>query len=176
MIKLSADGKVLLTLGKEGVGGPGTDAFDRPTGVAVAPNGDIFVSEGHNPKKSHNARVMKFDKDDKFIKTWGHLGKAPGDFDEPHDIFLGGSQNRVYVADRRNQRIQVFDEDGNFITAWPQFGEPSSVFVSKDDTIYVGSTFRDPALKNGEGAASWLATPGTARFRPSSPIPPISTR
>jgi DNA-binding beta-propeller fold protein YncE len=150
VLKLSPDGKVLMTLGKEGVGGSGTDTFDRPTGVAVAPNGDIFVSDGHHPNKSGNARVLKFDRTGKFIKTWGHVGPAPGDFDEPHDIFLGGTQNRIYVADRRNQRIQVFDQDGNFLAAWPQFGEPSSVFVGKDDTIYVGSTFRDPAVKNGE--------------------------
>ena len=150
VLKLSPDGKVLMTLGKEGVGGSGTDTFDRPTGVAVAPNGDVFVSDGHNPNKSGNARVMKFDRNGKFIKTWGHLGRLPGDFDEPHDIFLGGSQNRVYVADRRNQRIQVFDQDGNFIAAWRQFGEPSSVFVGNDDTIYVGATFRDPAATKGE--------------------------
>ena len=77
---------------------------------------------------------MKFDKDGRFIKSWGHKGAAPGDFDEPHDIFIGGSQGRVYVADRKNNRIQVFDQDGNFIAAWTQFGEPSSVFVGKDDT------------------------------------------
>ena len=46
--------------------------------------------------------------------------------------------------------IQVLDQDGNFIAAWPQFGEPSSVFVGKDDTIYVGATFRDPAARKGE--------------------------
>ena len=54
------------------------------------------------------------------------------------------------VADRQNQRIQVFDQDGNFIVAWKQFGAPSSVFVGKDDTIYVGSGFPDPAAKRGE--------------------------
>jgi DNA-binding beta-propeller fold protein YncE len=161
VMKLSPDGKVLLTLGKEGVGGSGTDTFDRPTGVAVAPNGDIFVSDGHHPNKSGIARVMKFDRNGKFIKTWGHLGSASGEFDEPHDIFLGGSQNRLYVADRRNRRIQVFDQDGNVVAVWPQFGEPSSVFVDKTDTIYVGSTFRDPAAKKGlrarslRNAATW---------------------
>jgi DNA-binding beta-propeller fold protein YncE len=78
------------------------------------------------------------------------LGAAPGDFDEPHDIFIGGSQDRVYVADRKNNRIQVFDQEGNFIAAWKQFGQPSSVFVSKDDTIYVGAAFPDPAAKKGQ--------------------------
>jgi DNA-binding beta-propeller fold protein YncE len=75
---------------------------------------------------------------------------SPDDFDEPHDIFIGGSQDHVYVADRRNNRVQVFDQDGNFIAAWKQFGQPSSVFVGKDDTIYVGASFPDPAAKKGE--------------------------
>ena len=56
----------------------------------------------------------------------------------------------MYVADRRNKRIQVFDQDGNFLAAWAQFGVPSSVFVGKDDTIYVGSSFPDATAKKGE--------------------------
>src|SRR5205085_307165 len=85
----------------------GPDTFDRPTGVAIAPNGDIFVSDGHLPNAHNNGRILKFTKDGKFIKSWGKKGSAPGDFDEPHDIFIGGSQNRLYVADRRNQRNYV---------------------------------------------------------------------
>ena len=150
VLKLSPEGKVLMTLGKEGVAGNGPDTFDRPTGVAVAPNGDIFVADGHSPNKYGNARVVKFAKDGRFLKTWGHKGAGPGEFDEPHDIFLGGSQSRVYVADRKNRRVQVFDQDGNFIAAWKQFGQPSSVFVGKDDTIYVGASFPDSTAKKGE--------------------------
>jgi DNA-binding beta-propeller fold protein YncE len=150
VLKLSPEGKVLMTLGKEGVAGNGPDTFDRPTGVAIAPNGDIFVSDGHYPNKYGTARVVKFSKDGRFIKSWGRKGAGPGEFDEPHDIFVGGSQNRVYVADRRNRRIQVFDQDGNFIAARKQFGQPSSVFVGKDDTIYVGASFPDPTAKKGE--------------------------
>jgi streptogramin lyase len=150
VLKLSPAGKVLMMIGKEGVAGNGPDTFDRPTGVAVAPNGDVFVSDGHLPNPLNSARIVKFTKDGKFIKSWGHKGAAPGDFDEPHDIFIGGSQQRLYVADRRNNRIQVFDLDGKFIAAWKQFGQPSSVFVGKDDTIYVGASFPDPKAKRGE--------------------------
>jgi DNA-binding beta-propeller fold protein YncE len=150
VLKLSPEGKVLMTLGKEGVPGNGTDTFDRPTGVAIAPNGDIFVSDGHQPNTFNNARILKFDKNGKFIKAWGKRGSAPGEFDEPHDVFIGGSQQRVYVADRKNRRIQVFDQDGNFIADWRQFGEPSSVFVGKDDTIYVGAAFNSLEAKKGE--------------------------
>lgn len=163
VLKLSAAGKVLMTIGKEGVAGDGPDTFDRPTGVAVAPNGDIFVTDGHYPNKHHNARVMKFSKDGKFIKAWGHLGPEDGELDEPHDISIGGSQNRVYIADRRNKRIQVFDQDGNFIAAWKQFGQPSSVFVGKDDTIYVGASFSD-AKDQLEARARARATENVADY------------
>ena len=144
VLKLDQNGKVLMMLGKMGVAGSGTDAFDRPTGVAIGKNGDIFVTDGHQPNVTGNGRVMKFSKDGIFIKQWGHKGPAPGDFDEPHDIFIGGSEQHVYVADRKNSRVQVFDQDGNFLVAWKQFGKPSSVFVGKDDTIYVGAAFRNP--------------------------------
>ena len=144
VLKLSPAGKVLMTLGTEGVSGNGPDTFDRPPGVAVAPNGDIFVSDGHAPNAHNNARVLKFNKYGQFIKIWGHLGPEPGNFNEPHDICIGGSQDHVFVADRKNKRIQVFDQDGNFIAAWPQFGEPNSIFVGKDDTLYAGVTIADP--------------------------------
>jgi len=150
VLKLSPTGKILMVLGKEGVAGDGPDTFDRPTGVAIAPNGDVFVSDGHFPNEHNTARIVKFTKDGQFIKTWGHKGSEPGNFDEPHDIFIGGSQNHVYVADRKNSRIQVFDQEGNFLVAWTQFGQPSSVFVDKDDTLYAGVSFADPAAKKGE--------------------------
>jgi hypothetical protein len=141
VFKLNPAGKILMTLGKEG-GGNGPDAFDRPTGVAIAANGDIFVADGHSPNKSKTARIVKYSSDGKFIKTWGKLGSEPGDFNEPHDINIGGSKGYVYVADRRNNRVQVFDQDGRFIAAWKQFGQPSSVYVDKNDNIYVGSTYQ----------------------------------
>lgn len=150
VLKLDPSGKVLMMIGKEGVAGNGPDTFDRPTGVAVGPNGDVFVTDGHAPNRHNSARVVKFSREGRFLRSWGHLGTAAGDFDEPHDIFIGGSQNRVYVADRKNNRIQVFDQEGNFIAAWKQFGQPSSVFVANDDTIYVGASFPDPAAKKGE--------------------------
>jgi hypothetical protein len=150
VLKVSPEGKVLLTLGKEGVAATGADGFDRPTSVAVAPNGDVFVSDGHAPNAFGTGRVVKFSKDGRFVKAWGRKGSAPGEFDEPHDIFVGGSRGWVYVADRKNSRIQVFDQDGTFVAAWKQFGQPSSVFVGRDDAIYVGASFSDPAAKKGE--------------------------
>ena len=138
VLKLSQEGKTLLALGKEGVAATGSDGFDRPTSVAVAANGSIFVSDGHDPNKYGTARVVKFSKDGHFVKAWGRKGSAPGEFDEPHDLFVGGSRGWVYVADRK------------FLQAWKQFGQPSSVFIGADDTIYVGASFPDSSAKKGE--------------------------
>jgi DNA-binding beta-propeller fold protein YncE len=156
-------GKVLMMLGKEGVTGNGPNTFDRPPGIAVAPNGDIFVSDGHLPNALNASRIVKFDKDGHFIKSWGHVGPEPGNFDEPHDICIGGSQNRVFVADRKNKRIQVFDQDGNFIAAWSQFGEPNSIFVGKDDTLYAGVTFDDPNESQPAGTPHGVPMKGELR-------------
>ncbi len=145
VFKMSPAGKVLMTLGKEGVAGNGPDTFDQPSGIAVAPNGDIFVTDGHGK----NDRVVKFSKDGRFIKTWGHHGTGPGEFDQPHDISIGGSQGHVFVADRSNSRVQIFDQDGNFIAAWKQFGRPSAVFVGKDDTLYVSDSQSNSTVNPG---------------------------
>ena len=145
VFKLSAAGRVLMTLGKEGIAGNGPDTFDQPSGIALAPNGDIFVTDGHGK----NDRVVKFSKDGRFIKTWGHHGAGPGEFDQPHDISIGGSQGHVFVADRSNSRVQVFDQNGNFIVAWKQFGRPSAVFVGKDDTLYVSDSQSNSTVNPG---------------------------
>jgi DNA-binding beta-propeller fold protein YncE len=144
VLKISPDGKVLMIIGKEGVAGNGPYTFDRPTGVAIAPSGNIFIADGHSPNKLNTARIVKYSPDGKFIKAWGKMGSEPGNFREPHDIYIGGSKGYVYVADRRNNRIQVFDQDGNFIVAWKQFGQPSSVYVDKNDNIFVGAQLLDP--------------------------------
>jgi hypothetical protein len=145
VFKFSPAGKLSMTLGKEGVAGNGPDTFDQPSGVAVARNGDIFVTDGHGT----NDRVVKFSSDGRFIKTWGHHGTGPGEFDQPHDISIGGSQGHVFVADRSNSRVQIFDQDGNFIAAWKQFGRPSAVFVGTDDTLYVSDSQSNSTVNPG---------------------------
>src|SRR3984893_7605222 len=145
VFKLSPTGDVLMTLGKEGIPGNGPDTFDQPSGIAIAPDGDIFVTDGHGK----NDRVVKFSKDGRFSKTWGHHGAGPGEFDQPHDISIGGSQGHVFVADRSNSRVQIFDQDGNFIAAWKQFGRPSAVYVSKDDTLYVSDSQSNSTVNPG---------------------------
>jgi DNA-binding beta-propeller fold protein YncE len=148
VVKFSPEGKVLLTLGKPGVAGDGLDTFNRPSGVVVAPNGDIFVSDGHGADS--NYRIMKFAKDGKFLMTWGKKGTAPGDFDELHDITMDAA-GRLYVADRGNNRIQIFDQNGKFIDQWTQFGRPSAIYIDKKGLIYVATNTekRVPEWKKG---------------------------
>ena len=143
VFKFSPDGKVLMTLGKAGQGGTGTDVFDRPTGIAFAPNGDIFISEGHAPTFG-NSRIMKFDKSGKFIKSFGRLGSGDGELKGPH-VLAFDSQGRLFVADRSNSRVAIFDQEGKFIAAWKQFGRPSGIFIDKNDTLYVSDSESEDA-------------------------------
>jgi DNA-binding beta-propeller fold protein YncE len=122
VIKFSPDGRVLLTLGKAGVAGDGPDTFNRPSDVLVAPSGDVFVADGHGGNS--NARIVKFSKDGRFIKTWGRKGTARGEFDVPHSLAMD-SQGRLFVADLQNYRIQIFDQEGTFLDEWTQFGMPA---------------------------------------------------
>jgi len=149
VLKMSPDGKVLMALGKAGVAGAGPDAFNGPTGVVIAANGDIFVADGHGADT--NARVVKFSKDGKFIKAWGKKGTGPSEFDTPHSIAMD-SKGRVFVADRGNDRIQIFDQDGKFLDQWKQFGRPSGLFIAKDTLYSVDSSsdeMTNPGVKRG---------------------------
>jgi len=137
VFKFSADGKVLLALGKAGVSGEGPDVFNQPSDVAVAANGDVFVADGHD--ENSNARIVKFSKDGKFIKAWGKHGKGAGEFEVPHGLAFD-SRGRLFVADRGNNRIQIFDQEGKFLEEWKQFSRPSGIYIDKSDVIYVADS------------------------------------
>jgi sugar lactone lactonase YvrE len=129
---------VLMTLGKAGVAGDGPDTFNQPNDVAIAPNGDIFVSDGHTPGMG-NARVVKFSKDGKFLKQWGGHGSGRGQFEVPHTLAFD-SRGRLFVGDRANNSIQIFDQEGNFLDQWKQFGRPSGIYIDANDVIYVADS------------------------------------
>jgi streptogramin lyase len=148
VFKFSPDGKVLLTLGKAGVAGTGPDTFNMPSAVAIAPNGDVFVADGHGGDS--NSRIVKFTKDGTFIKTWGKKGTAPGEFDIPHCLTFD-SKGRLFVGDRNNNRIQIFDQDGNYLSELKQYSRPSGIVIDKNDTIYVGDSESESVSKNHDG-------------------------
>jgi sugar lactone lactonase YvrE len=146
VFKFSPDGKLLMTLGKPG-GGAAPDLFYQPNDVLVAPNGDIFVSEGHG---GGNDRIFKFSKDGKLIKTWGKKGTAPGEFDIPHALAMD-SRGRLFVGDRNNNRIQIFDQDGMFLEQWPQFSRPSGIYIDRNDVMYVADSESESVSRNHPG-------------------------
>ena len=137
VFKFSPDGTLLLTLGTAGVAGAGTDTFYTPSDVLVAPNGDIFVADGHGGDM--NDRIVKFRGDGTFVTDWGTKGSAPGEFDNTHSLAMD-SAGRLFVGDRGNRRIQIFDQDGQFLEEWTQFGSPSEVFIDEHDMIYVADS------------------------------------
>ena len=147
---------------KVGVAGDAPGLFDQPTDVAVASNGDIFVTEGH---LQGNNRISKFSKEGTFIKSWGKKGSGPGEFFAPHTIAID-SQGRLFVGDRSNNRIQIFDQDGRYLDTWMQFGRPSGIYIAKDDTMYVADSESwgpdQPGIKKGIRIGS--AKDGSVRF------------
>jgi DNA-binding beta-propeller fold protein YncE len=141
--KFSPDGKLLMTIGKPGVPGNPPEALTEPTSIVINANGDIFISEGHDAqmpdaKPDTVSRISKFDRNGKFIKSFGKLGSAPGEFRGVHDITLD-PQGRLFAADRGNVRIQILDQDGGFIAEWKQFSRPSSIVI-RDSLIYVADS------------------------------------
>ena len=145
IFKFSPDGKVLLTLGKAGGAGGSAAATDsgyfwQPNDVLVAPNGDIYVSEGHSSNAQTSiARIRKFNKDGKLIATWGQWGKGPNDLDQPHALAMD-SRGRLFVGDRGNDRIKIFDQNGKLLDTWYQFSRPSGIFIDRQDRIYVADS------------------------------------
>ena len=150
VFKFSPGGKVLMTLGKPGVSGKGPDTFNQPSAVVVAPNGDIFVADGHGGDS--NARIVKFSKEGKYIKEWGMPGSASGEFSIPHAMAFD-SKGRLFVADRANHRIQIFDQNGRFLAEWKQFGRVSGLAIDKNDRLYAidseSNEMRHPGWKTG---------------------------
>lgn len=176
VVKFSPEGKVLLTLGTAGVQGEGPETLGAPSDALVAPNGDIFVADGHDGCKCPNNRIVKFSKDGKFLKAWGKTGTGPGELDGPHSLAMD-SKGRLFVADRTNNRVVIFDQDGKFIAAWKQFGRPSGVAIDKSDTLYVADSEstdeegygHNPGVKRGIRIGS--AANGVVKYFIPDPAP-----
>ncbi|MEP6715317.1 MAG: peptidyl-alpha-hydroxyglycine alpha-amidating lyase family protein [Terriglobia bacterium] len=149
VIKFSPDGKIVMRLGKAGVAGLNHDTFNGPCAVVTTPSGDIFVADGHENAVS---RIVKFNKDGKYLMEFGKKGTGPGEFDTPHAIAID-SQGRLFVGDRANSRVQVFTQDGKLLEIWRQFGRPSGLFIDGNDVLYSADSEsnppRNPGFKRG---------------------------
>jgi DNA-binding beta-propeller fold protein YncE len=163
VMKTSPSGELLLTLGTRGKPGDwdeaaGTRLLNEPSDVAVAPNGDVFIVQGHGRGEG---RVLRLDKSGKLIKSWGGKGPAPGQFDQPHSILVT-PDNQILVADRENRRVQVFDTDGRFIKAWKFNGLPCGLLIGPDKQLYLATGFSGQILRlNSDGkAVAMMGQPG----------------
>jgi sugar lactone lactonase YvrE len=159
--KLSPKGEVLLTLGTKGQAGEwnearGTRLLNQPNDLAIAQNGDLFVVQGHTPGPQGDARVLKFDKTGKFVKSWGGKGKGPGQFEVAHGIAID-AQGLLWVADRENQRIQIFDGDGAFVRELKYAGLPCSLAIGPQ-YIYMVNGFAGQILQMDLKGAVLAAT------------------
>jgi peptidylamidoglycolate lyase len=133
IMKFTHDGKLLLELGEKGASGWDARHFNKPTDIALAPDGSFYVSDGYG-----NSRVAKFSASGQFEFEWGKKGSGPGEFNLPHGITLDRDE-RVYVADRSNSRVQVFDKNGKFIAAWKSaaLGRPWAITFAPNGHLYV---------------------------------------
>jgi DNA-binding beta-propeller fold protein YncE len=146
ILKFSPDGRLLMALGKAGVAGNGRDTFDQPSDVLVAPDGSIFVADGHGA--GGNNRIVKFAADGNYLMEWGSTGSENGEFRDPHALAMD-SQGRLFVGDRANSRIQIFDQQGKHLATWTQFGRPSGVFIDANDMMYVADSESNTARNGG---------------------------
>jgi len=143
--KFSPDGALLMTLGTPGVpSDTGYDGnvtssikrlgqpFNRPTKAAIAPSGDIFVSDGYG-----NARIHHFSSTGELVESWGELGSGPGQFNVPHGVWV--ADDRVFVADRENDRVQIFSLVGELLEIWDHVQRPTDIYVDRQGLVYISS-------------------------------------
>jgi hypothetical protein len=158
--KFTRDGKrIALTLGERNVRGTDGGHFNRPADIAFLPDGTFFIADGYD-----NHRVVKFDRDGKFLKDWGTEGSGPGQFRVPHGVTID-AQRRVYVADRDNMRIQIFDENGRYLDEWPDIRGIVFVMATRDQHIWAMTGTTNRVLKydlKGQLLTYW----GTANIDP----------
>ena len=149
VFKFSPDGKLLMVVGERGVAGTDGRHFNRPTDIAVLPDGSFYVSDGYR-----NTRVAKFSPTGEFQFQWGRPGHGPGEFDVPHAIAVD-ARGRVYVADRENDRVQVFDNHGRFLAQWKSktMGRPYAIALMKRGAVVVDGGEQPKTGPDRSGAA-----------------------
>ena len=143
VFKFSPEGKLLLTLGKQGGNQPGQPAdpasFYQPNDVITLSNGDILVAEGHSDAPTTSTRIVRFNREGKYLGQFGKYGSGPGEFIQPHGLAMD-SQGRLFVADRSNNRVQIVTTDGKYLADWKHFSRPSGVYIGRNDMLYVADS------------------------------------
>jgi sugar lactone lactonase YvrE len=166
VVKFSAAGEILMTLGTRGESGAwdeaaGSHRFSEPNDLVVAGNGDVFIVQGHMPGERGDARVLKFAADGTFIKDWGGKGSEPGRFQVAHGIAID-ADGLLWVMDRENSRVEVFNQDGGFVREMAYAGLPCGVAIG-EESVFMVNGFTGQILKldlDGNVLAA-MGRPGT---------------
>ena len=130
VLKYTTAGELVMTLGtryRAALQAP----FNHPSDIAVAPSGEIFISDGYG-----NSCVHRFTAEGEYIASFGTPGSSAGQFRVPHSIRVA-LDGRVYVCDRENNRVQVFTADGEFLDQWTDFKGPMGIHIDANQVVYV---------------------------------------
>jgi sugar lactone lactonase YvrE len=144
LIKLNPQGQVILTLGQRGMLGAwderaGTRLLFNPTDIAIAPNGDVYIAQGHGRESPPGeSRVLRLDRNGKYIAQWGGNVEGPGHFGMVHSIALD-PQGNVYLADREDKRIVIYDGNGRFIRTIQMANLVCAFMVTKDNELWMSN-------------------------------------
>ncbi len=156
--KFSPTGELLMTLGTSG-GARDPGYFTQPNAVLTAPNGDIYVAEGHSSQQGQStARIVKFDKTGKFIGSYGTVYDSakksdPYAFNQPHSLAMD-SKGRLFVADRGYDRIKIFDQQMKLLDTWYQYSRISGLWIDAQDIIYAADSESETVSRNADGTPS----------------------
>ena len=143
VFKFTNDGsKLVMVIGEKGKPGNGQYNFHRPTDIAFLPNGDFYVTDGYV-----NTRVVKYDKDGKYLMEWGKPGRGPGEFNLVHGISIDVDRGRIFVSDRSNSRIQIFDLNGRYLDQWRDIRSPYYLAMTRDQQMVVSDGVTQKILK-----------------------------
>ena len=157
MRKFTTDGELLMTLGTPDEPGTEGEPFNKPTDLALGPEGEMFISDGYG-----NARIHKYSPEGELIKSWGQPGSGPGEFDLPHCVRVD-PRNRLMVADRENNRIQFFTLEGEYIEEWGDLLHPDTIYIDEEEYVYIAELDQRITIMtlDGEVVSRWGSEPGS---------------
>jgi DNA-binding beta-propeller fold protein YncE len=142
--KFARDGELVFTIGTANKPAPPGQPFNKPTDLAQAQNGDLYISDGYG-----NSSVHRFTAGGELIQSWGEPGTGRGQFNLPHGVWVDGK--KVYVADRQNNRVQIFSLEGEYFEEWDNLLRPCDIYFDKRGRVYVAELTHRVSILNKMG-------------------------
>jgi hypothetical protein len=143
----------------------------RPTGIAVAPNGDLYVTDGYGKSWVHHYTAKG-----EYVRSWGGpAGSEPGKLKQPHGIWCDTREKtpRILVADRANQRLQWFSLDGKPVGMLDQgLRRPSNFHQRGSDIVIADLEGRITIIDGQNRIVTHLGDNQNPELRGKNPIPP----